>query len=77
MYVFFYLEINLFHFTSLHFTLLHKRLYFFLQQSKCLYNLRFGFRPLHPTKHALITIMEQIKTSDKNSFTCGVFPKDF
>ena len=36
----------------------------FLEQSKCLYNLQFGFRPLHPTKHAytLITKMEQIKT---------------
>ena len=28
-------------------TLLHKRLYYFLEQSKCLYNLEFGFRPLH------------------------------
>ena len=31
-------------------------------------------RPLHSTKHALITVTEQSKTSlDKNSFTCGVF----
>ena len=39
-----------------------------------MYNLQFGFRPLHSTKHALITTTEQIKTFlDKSSFTCGVF----
>ena len=43
-------------------------------QSKCLYNLRFGVRPQHSIKRALITIAKQITTSlDKNNFTCGVF----
>ena len=31
-------------------TLLHKRLYSFLEQSECLCNLQFGFRPLHSKK---------------------------
>ena len=54
--------------------LLHKRLYSFLEHSKCIYNLQFGFRPIHSTNLALISITEQIKTSlDKNKFICGVF----
>ena len=54
--------------------LLHERLYSFLDENDCIYNLQFGFRPLHSTNHALITITEQIKQSlDKNSFSCGVF----
>ena len=39
-----------------------------------IYNLQFGFRPIHSTNLALISITEQIKTSlDKNKFVCGVF----
>ena len=54
--------------------LLHERLYSFLEHNKCIYNLQFGFRPIHSTNHALISITEQIKTSlDKNKFACGVF----
>ena len=54
--------------------LLHERLYSFLEHSKCISNLQFGFRPIHSTNHALISITEQIKTSlDKNKFACGVF----
>ena len=54
--------------------LLHKRLYFFLDQSKCLFDSQFGFRPHHSTNHALITITEHIRSAlDKSNFTCGVF----
>ena len=38
------------------------------------YDLQFGFRALHSTNHALISISEQIKSSlDKINFACGVF----
>ena len=54
--------------------LLHKRLYSFLDQSKCLFGSQFGFRPHHSTNHALISITEHIRSAlDKNNFTCGVF----
>ena len=45
-----------------------------LEQNKCIYDLQFGFSPLHSTNHALIAITEQIKSSlDKNRYSCGVF----
>ena len=54
--------------------LLHKRLYFFLNQSKCLFDSQFGFRSHHSTNHALITIAKHIRSAlDKNNFTCRVF----
>ena len=54
--------------------LLQKRLYFSMDQSKCLFGSQFGFRPHHSTNHALITIIEHIRSAlDKNNFTCGVF----
>ena len=54
--------------------LLHKRLCFFLDQSKCLFDSQFGFRPYHSTNHALITTTEHIRSAlDKNNFTCKVF----
>ena len=54
--------------------LLHKRLYSFLDQSKCLFGSQFGFRPHHSTNHALISITEHIRSAlDKNKFTCGAF----
>ena len=52
--------------------LLHERLYSFLEQNNCIYDLQF--RALHSTNHALISISEQLKSSlDKNNFACGVF----
>ena len=54
--------------------LLQKRLYSFLDQSKCLFESQFGFRPHHSANHDLITITEHIRSAlDKNSFACGVF----
>ena len=53
---------------------LRQKLYSFLEQNNCIYDLQFGFRALHSTNHALISISEQIKSSlDKNNFACGVF----
>ena len=54
--------------------LLHERLYSFLEQNNSIYDLQFGFRALHSTNHALISISEQIESSlDKNNFARGVF----
>ena len=54
--------------------LLHKRLYSLLEHNKFIYNLQFGFRPIHSVNHELISITEQVKTSlDKNKFACVVF----
>ena len=53
---------------------LHERLYSFLEQNNCIYDLQFGFRALHSTNHTLISISKQLKSSlDKNNFACGVF----
>ena len=40
---------------------LHKKLYSFLEHNKCICSLQFGFRPIHSTNHALISITEEIK----------------
>ena len=43
-----------------------------LDQSKCFFDSKFGFRPHHSTNHALIT--KHIRSViDKNNLTCGVF----
>ena len=58
--------------------LLHKRLYSFMDQSKCLFGSQFGFGPHHSTNHALITITKHIRSAlDKNNFTCFYFYVDF
>ena len=61
--------------------LMHKRLYFYLEQNKVFYPFQFGFRNQHSTTHALIEITEKIrKACDKGLFACGVyldFKKDF
>ena len=41
--------------------LMYKRLYTFLNKYDAIYNLRFRFRKLHSTSHALINITENIK----------------
>ena len=41
--------------------LFHKRLYSSLEHSKCIYNLQFGFIPIHSTNHAPISITEKLK----------------
>ena len=45
-----------------------------MNTKECKYNVQLGFRPIHLTNHALISITEQIKISvDKNKFAGGVF----
>ena len=55
---------------------MHSRLYSFLENSSCLYNLQFGFRSKHSTNHALIQITEEIRSAiDNGKYACGVFTK--
>ena len=46
----------------------------FLDKFHCFYKKQFGFRNVHSTNHALISITEKIrKALDNNEFSCGVF----
>ena len=54
--------------------LMHKRLYKFLTDQNCIYELQFGFRQGHSTNHALISLTEEIrKALDSNKYVGGVF----
>ena len=54
--------------------IMHERLYSFLEQHKCIYELQFGFRAKHSTSHALIDLIEDVRNSiDNNNFSVGVF----
>ena len=54
--------------------LVHRQLYGFLEFNNYLYTNQFGFRNLHSTNHALITITEKIrKAIDNGEITCSVF----
>ena len=54
--------------------LMHQRLSHYLYKYNCIYDLQFGFRRNHSTKHALIYLTEQIrKALDDHNFSCGVF----
>ena len=54
--------------------LMFNRVYKFLEEHKCFYNLQFGFRKKHSTNHALIEITESIrKALDNNKYACGIF----
>ena len=53
---------------------MHSRLYEFFTKSNLFYELQFGFRSKLSTNHALLSIVEDIRTSlDKGEFACGVF----
>ena len=55
-------------------TLMHKRLYNFLDLRNILYSDQFGFREKHSTNHASISMTETIKsTIDNGRYGCGVF----
>ena len=41
--------------------IVHKRLYSFLNKCNCIYDLQFGFRAQHSTKHALLSLAEKIQ----------------
>ena len=50
------------------------RLYTFLEDHKCIYNLQFGFRKNHSTNHAILSIIEKIQDAIKNNkFAIGIF----
>jgi len=54
--------------------LMFQRLYTFLEENKCIYNLQFGFRKNHSTNHALLSMTQEIKdTIDKGKLAIGVF----
>jgi len=54
--------------------LMFKRLYAFLENYKCIYDLQFGFRENHSTNHAIISIIQKIQDAIKNNtFAIGVF----
>ena len=51
---------------------MYVRIEHFLKSSDILY--KFGFRRQHSTNHALLSIVEKIRSSlDKKMYTCGVF----
>ena len=53
---------------------MYHRLYSYLEESKILYPLQFGFREKCSTPQALISITESIpQSTDNNEFDCGIF----
>ena len=53
---------------------MHTRIYDFLDKSEVFYELQFGFRKKYSTNHALLNIMEEIRSKlDNKTFSCGVF----
>ena len=53
---------------------MYNRLDNFLSTSEIIYKFQFGFRKQYSTNHALLSIVEQIRTAlDNNRFSCGVF----
>ena len=53
---------------------MYHRLYNYLEESRILYPLQFGFREKCSTTHALVSITESIHQSiDNHKFGCGVF----
>ena len=54
--------------------LMFNRVYSFLKQYKCIYDLQFGFRKNHSTNHALISIVQKIQEAIKDSnIAIGIF----
>ena len=53
---------------------MYNRLDNFLSTSEIIYKFQFGFRKQYSTNHALLRIVEQIRTAlDNNTFSFGVF----
>ena len=54
--------------------IMYSRLDDFLNVSEIIYKFQFGFRKHYSTNHALLSIVEQIRSAlDKNMFSCAVF----
>ena len=53
---------------------MHSRLYSYLEKYNLIYESQFGFRQKHSTSHALVSMVEQIKSYlDNGKFAAGVF----
>ena len=53
---------------------MHNRLDNILSTSEVIYKFQFGFHKQYSINHALLSIVEQIRTTlDNNAFSCGVF----
>lgn len=53
---------------------IYNRIDAFLDENNLIYNLQFGFRKKHSTDHALLSIVEKIRSNmDNQIFSCGVF----
>ena len=53
---------------------IYKRIYDFLEKHQLIYKRQFGFRAKHSTNHALISMIELIKSElDNGRIACGVF----
>jgi len=53
---------------------MYNRIDYFLDKNNAIYDLQFGFRKKHSTNHALLSIVEQIRSNmDNKIFSCGVF----
>ena len=54
--------------------IMYSRLEDFLKSTDVLYKFQFGFRKQYFTNHALLSIVEKIRSAlDKNMYSCGVF----
>ena len=54
--------------------LMYARVYKFLNEKNCFYELQFGFRTRHSTTHTLIEITERLRQAlDNNMVACGIF----
>jgi len=54
--------------------LMHCRLYDFLDKSRLIYELQFGFRQKYSTSYALLNLTENIRQAlDDRKFACGIF----
>ena len=54
--------------------IMHKKLYYFLEENNILFKKQFGFRKNNLTVYALMEITEKIKKSiDSGLYGCGIF----
>merc|ERR1711964_883769 len=54
--------------------IMYTRIESFLESKDIMYNLQYGFRKKHSTNHALLSIIESIRSNlDKKTYSCGVF----
>ena len=53
---------------------MHDRLYSYLEKFNIIYDKQFGFRKKHSANHALVSLVEKVKSNlDDGKFSCGVF----